>query len=111
MAEVSGFVRGDTWRMRCRITVKATGLPLPLAGATFLAQVRQNPDSSTVLATIAVAGPDEDDWLDLSLTAAQTATLFTKNVFDLQITFPSGDVKTYMPSRALIMTKDTSRAA
>lgn len=107
MAEnASHFVRGNTWRVRVRLK-DSSGTLIPLTGCTFLAQVRATPDSTDPLCTITVDGPDGDGWLSLSLTPAQTKDL-RGSVYDLTVTFPSGDVTTFFPSRPLRVRKSAS---
>jgi hypothetical protein len=98
--------RGDTYRRRVTITDSSTGAGDDLSGATLLAQVRETSNSDTVLFTLETT-PDADQvanpgLLDLVIPSATTST-FPKDFvdmrigyWDLQVTWPSGDVTTYL---------------
>src|SRR4051812_44067471 len=96
------FVAGDTFRIRVRVIAQDTGDPEALAEYTFCAEIAQNPDRA-IVAQFEVA-PDPDNpttGVVLTLTPTETASLpgmgtgaEFHGIWDLEVKFPSGDVRT-----------------
>lgn len=96
------FVAGDTFRIRVRVTNPNEVEPEPLAGYEFCAQIVKDSDRSP--AADFEIEPDPDSPLDavrLTLPPSETAPLpglgdgkEFKGVWDLEVKFPSGDVRT-----------------
>jgi len=129
--------RGDTFLRTIRVKDRKTKQRLPLEGATVLMQLRETPESSTVLytftATIAksvVNGlPTDDDEIRISIPSVDWATIdsimalpstlvkeqdddntkeYILGVFDLQITYSGGIVETLFRGQFIVV-GDTSR--
>lgn len=102
--------RGDTWIRNWSLTRKADGRPVDFTGATARLQVKTDVENED--AVIEATTVDEDDLyfiepldsgkLRLEMSAEKTALLlpYTEYVFDVEVTFPNGFVKTY--EKALI---------
>ena len=98
------FVAGDTFKIRVRVLDPNTEEPepLPLEDYEFCAEIVKTPER-TPAATFAIA-PDPDSPTDavvLTLSSDETAPLpgmgdgqEFKGVWDLEVKFPSGDVRT-----------------
>ena len=98
------FVAGDTFRIRVRVIDPATTEPVPLTGYNIAAWIAKS-DGSTNVADFDVApDPDpESDALILTLPKDETEALFVARPsgtseftgkWDLEVTFPNGDVRT-----------------
>lgn len=92
--------KGDTFTMQVRLRQKTVdglaGASVDLTGATPKAQVRTDYDAPAVLADFTCTlAPATSGIIQLELSAAQTAT-FTTGVWDLQVTFPDGRIRTYV---------------
>jgi hypothetical protein len=101
------FVAGDTFRIRVRVIDPATTNPLPLVGPgsdyTFRADIVKDPER-TIAAEFQVT-PDPDDpthAVVLNLPPSETAPLPAsfgngtefKGMWDLEVEFPNGDIRT-----------------
>jgi hypothetical protein len=100
--------RGDTkrWQFNLWADAKRT-VPADLAGVTAIATIRDKAlgGSYETALTCVVTLPNI---IDMTLTAAQSRTLPAIGVWDLQLTYPSGDV--FTPIRgAVIVTQDVTR--
>lgn len=102
--------RGDTFRRRIRLReINPDGTPgayLDLTGTTPLAQVRTADRAPEILVTITVdlldqSDPDTKGGLTISLEPAETAELPDVCKWDLQLTWPSGDVTTYVAGKVI----------
>jgi len=85
--------RGDThrWRFTCWADVAKTQ-PADLAGATVAAQVRVTANSTTILTTLGTAVTD--NVIDVEIHSASSQLLPGSAAWDLQLVYPSGDVRT-----------------
>jgi hypothetical protein len=90
--------QGDTW-LPGTITAKLSGTPIDFTGYTAKMEIRHAISREIVLTltstpaagiTISSVGV-----ITLSMTAAQTSALLGEYSYDLQITYPSGIIKTY----------------
>jgi hypothetical protein len=91
--------RGDTWDGINSITISVNGSPINLTGASVKMEFRQSLDSPVVLTlsttdnsiivTNAAGGV-------ISIPAKKIEIPFAKYLYDLQVTYSSGVVKTYM---------------
>jgi hypothetical protein len=101
--------RGDTFR---QVVVlwgdDAKTQPVDLAGATVAAEIRDKA-MGKVLATFGctVTPPNT---IEIGLAAAVSGTLTGKGVWDLQVTFPGGDVRTFLAGAVKITTDVTDSA-
>ncbi len=96
------FVAGDTFRIRIRVVDPDDDTALPLTEYEFPAEIAQLSDRS-VVATFA-ATPDPDNLTSaviLALPPSETAKLPDlgtgsefKGIWDLEVTFPNGDIRT-----------------
>ena len=97
--------RGDTWIRNWSITKKTHGLPVDFTGATARLQVKTDVENEeAVIEATTVGGDDlyfveplDSGKLRLEMSAEKTALLlpYTEYVFDIEVTFPNGFVKTY----------------
>lgn len=93
--------KGSTYRKGFQWKVKSTNLPMDLTGCSIKMQVRSCKTDTTVLleasttnGKIVLTDAANGKW-QINLSPADTAALaFSKAVYDLDITFPSGDVFT-----------------
>jgi len=100
--------QGDTYSFTFRLRdLSPQGDPgnyVDLTGVTAKAQIRQSETTSAVAAEFTATIPDQTVAEDtgrvvLSLTPAETAALNLTNnagVWDVQLTFPDGTIKTYL---------------
>ncbi len=102
--------RGDTWIRNWSITKKTDGTPVDFTGAVARLQVKTDVENkAAVIEATTVDGdnlyfvePLTSGSLRLEMSAEKTALLIphTRYVFDIEVTFPNGFVKTY--EKALI---------
>ena len=92
--------QGDTYELIFQLKNKGTGTPVDITGCVPKSEVRVTPsDASTVVSfTSAILGSPLDGKVRLSLTAAQTTALAPgqQMVWDVQLLWPGGVVKTYL---------------
>jgi hypothetical protein len=99
--------RGDSARWRFQLWQDdAKTQPADLTGATVLAQIRDRPDGSNIVdLTCTITTPNI---IDVALAAG--AAVPQRGVWDLQVTYPSGDIVTYLTGR-VAMQLDVTHAA
>lgn len=90
---------GDTEKFNIAIT--AGGSPVDLTGWTGKAEIRPTRGSATLIATFTttISSTPTDGTLVIALSKVQTAALPVGDsigVWDLQMTAPGGDVKTFL---------------
>lgn len=94
--------RGDTRRWQFRLWQDNNRtVPADLTGCTVVATIRDkllNPTFQTLLACTVEA----PNIVDMLLTADQSRTLPAVGVWDLQITYPSGDINTPLRGAAIV---------
>lgn len=102
--------RGDSWTQTFAILADTT--PVDLSGCTILVQVRPTPSSSTVAlelttadSTIGIGGVDYNQ-ITLNKIVNVAAGAY---VYDMNVTFPSGEVKTYLWGNFIVQ-EDVSKA-
>ena len=101
--------RGDTSRWQFRLWQdEAKTMPVDLTGATVLAQIRSGPGGAIQATPTAVIVPP--NLIDMVLSAADSAALGGGGVWDLQVTYASGDVATPLRGRVQVQ-QDVTRAA
>lgn len=89
--------RNDTWSQTFAILADTT--PVDLTGCTIVIQVRQTPSSATVDLTLSTAnssisiGGLNRNQITLNKKVDVAAGSY---VYDMNVTFPSGEVKTYI---------------
>lgn len=100
--------RGDTGRWRFQLWQDdAKSMPVDLSGAAVLAQIRTGV-GGTVQATPATT-VTLPNLINMVLTAVETGSL-AAGVWDLEITYASGDVATPLRGRVMVQ-QDITRAA
>jgi hypothetical protein len=89
--------RNDTWSQTFAILADVT--PVDLSGSTILIQVRPTPTSASVELTLSTANSS----ISIGGVSRNQITLNKKvevaagsYVYDMNVTFPSGEVKTYI---------------
>jgi hypothetical protein len=83
--------RGDSQRMR--VTLYAPEMvPLDLTGAVAKSEIRDRPGGDTIIPLICTI--TLPNIIDLELTATNSYKLPVAGVWDLQLTFSSGEVRT-----------------
>lgn len=96
--------RGDSGRMRVTLLDKAQQ-PIDLTGAVAKAEIRDRPAGTTIiLLTCVITLPNI---IDVTLSAEDSHKLPSKGVWDLQLTFASGEVKTPLAGQVLVTTDVT----
>jgi hypothetical protein len=89
--------RNDTWSQVFAILADTT--PVNLSGSTILLQVRPAPTSTSVVLTLSTAnstisiGGANTNQITLNKIVDVAAGTY---VYDMNVTFPSGEVKTYI---------------
>jgi hypothetical protein len=89
--------RNDTWSQTFAILADVT--PVDLSGSTILIQVRPTPTSASVELTLSTAnssisiGGADTNQITLNKIVDVAAGSY---VYDMNVTFPSGEVKTYI---------------
>lgn len=105
--------RGDTLSVTMTFRDGTTNLPIVLTGCTFLSQIRQSADAETVIAPLVINAVDlaagtVEVHLDPVSSAGLPAASIHRAVWDLQVTFPGGLVRT-MVEGAVELSGDVSR--
>jgi hypothetical protein len=96
--------RGDTKRLR--VTLWAPGNePVDLTGATVKAQIRERPGGKQITELLCVITPP--NIIDVTLTSVASHKLPAKGAWDLQLTYPSGDVNTPLAGPVMVTTDVT----
>jgi hypothetical protein len=89
--------RNDSWAQVFALLADTT--PIDLSGSTILIQVRPTPASATIALTLSTAdssisiGGVNRNQITLNKKVDVTAGSY---VYDMNVTFPSGEVKTYI---------------
>jgi len=113
------FVKGDTASFRVYVTDDARQ-PLNIPDWTISMQIKrpttdpvvpgQITDDATLLYTL-TPEPDEDDGageFTVSLTAVQTSTLQTNDIFDIELSLPSDNIVWTVAQGKLIVLEDVT---
>jgi hypothetical protein len=97
--DIPSHRRGDTWDGINSITINVNGVPINLTNATVKMEFRQDLDApvaltltttnSSIMVTNAVGGI-------ISIPSKKIEVPFAKYFYDLQVTYSTGIVKTYM---------------
>ena len=102
--------RNDSWAQTFALLADTT--PIDLSGCTILIQVRPTPSSASVVlelttddSSIGIGGVDNNQ-ITLNKIVDVAAGTY---VYDMNVTFPSGEVKTYLWGN-FIVTEDISKA-
>ena len=96
--------RGDSGRMQVTMWDKAQQ-PVDLTGVVAKAEIRDRPGGTTIIPlTCTVTLPNI---IDVVLSAEDSQRLPSKGVWDLQLTFASGDVKTPLVGQVQVTTDVT----
>lgn len=102
--------RNDSWAQTFALLADTT--PIDLSGCTILIQVRPTPSSASVVlelttddSSIGIGGVDNNQ-ITLNKIVGVAAGTY---VYDMNVTFPSGEVKTYLWGN-FIVTEDISKA-
>lgn len=102
--------RNDSWAQTFALLADTT--PIDLSGSTILIQVRPTPSSSVVAlelttddSSIGIGGVDNNQ-ITLNKIVDIAAGTY---VYDMNVTFPSGEVKTYLWGN-FIVSEDISKA-
>jgi hypothetical protein len=87
--------RGDTYRWQFKLWLDtARTLPADLSGAFALAQIRDKAGGTLIVSmSCAVTVPN---FIDMVLSATDSAKLPNSGAWDLQVTYASGDVATVL---------------
>jgi len=100
--------RGDSYRWRFTLWADAAKtIPSDLAGVVAAADIRATP-TGAVVASLACTVTDHH--VDVVLAAADSQALPTIAAWDLQLTYPAGDVKT-IAAGAVTVGGDVTRVA
>jgi len=101
--------RNDSWAQTFALLADTT--PIDLSGCTILIQVRPTPTSATIALTLSTA----DSTISIGGANRNQITLNKKvdvaagsYVYDMNVTFPSGEVKTYIWGNFIVQ-EDISR--
>lgn len=105
------FYQGDTFELIFQLKEKGTGLPVDLTGCVPKSEIRLTPADAAVKLTFtsALIAPATDGKVRLSLTAAQVAGLVPSEslVWDVQLTWPDGSIKTYLNGTIAVLPEVT----
>src|SRR5215471_20558209 len=83
--------RGDSSSMRLQF-FDSSNLPLDLTGVIAKSQIRDRPAGNTIIDLVCTL--TLPNTIDVMLLAADSMNLPAAGVWDLQLTYPSGDVRT-----------------
>jgi len=89
--------RGDSWRAQFRLWSDAQKtVPVDLTGVSAAAALRTSPSRSSSASRVPLTCSISTNVIDVSLSVAQSQALNapTAAEWDLQLTYPSGDVQT-----------------
>jgi len=103
--------RGDTGRWQFMLWQDdLKTVPVDLSGASVSAQIRNAPGGSVIVSmSCAVTEPNR---VDMVLSAADSAGVsLSRGVWDLQVTYASGDVSTVLAGRTCVTADVTQVAA
>lgn len=106
--------RGDSYTWQFRVWEdEAHTVPVDLTGATAAAEIRYTPGGTDILTlTCAVTAPN---MIDVTLPASAWDTFPVKKTgtpaWDLQVTFPGGEVVTYLAGPATLTSDITDSVA
>ena len=101
--------QGDTFEMIFRLLTTSSEY-VDLTGCTVDSQIRATKASGTVVETFLGEITDQDELpggVRLSLTAAETTLLTADGVWDVQLTWPDGTVKTYLGGSVTVVKEVT----
>jgi hypothetical protein len=104
--------KGDTYKFSFRLKEQSGAQNyVDLTGCTAKAEIRPDHDSETVLVEFTTEVPTQtgDDLgrVNLSLTPTETSAA-ASGVWDVQLTWPDGMVKTYL-AESVVVTKEVTR--
>ena len=92
--------QGDTHRWSFRLWAdEDQSSPVDMSGATAAAEIRDKP-GGTVLTDMGCSITGNS--IDMLLTAANSRLIVVNGVWDLEITFASGDVQTVLKGKVLL---------
>jgi hypothetical protein len=102
--------RGDTWRQQITLWADAAKTqPVDLTGATVKAEVRDKAMGKLLFSfACTVTLPNI---VEVGLDAAVSGALTGKGVWDLQVTFSGGDVRTFLVGAVKVVADVTDSAA
>jgi len=83
--------RGDSSSMQLQF-FDSSNLPLDLTGVIAKAQIRDRPAGNTIIDLVCTVTPPNT--IAVALLADDSKNLPAAGVWDLQLTYPSGDVRT-----------------
>lgn len=101
--------RNDSWMQT--FAIKANDIPVDLTGSTILIQIRKKANASTIDLSltngdgISIIGDD----MNMIVVSKKVEILAGNYVYDINVTFPSGEVKTYVWGNFLVQ-EDVSKA-
>ena len=101
--------RGDTHTLTFRVKDDVTGQPVNLSGRTYLAQVRQYPDTAIVAATYSVDTSSAASGQIVFTLAATTTAAMTAGPFRFDIQETNGTVIHTPVEGVWTLTADVSR--
>lgn len=105
--------RGDSYAWQFRVWSDAGHtVPVDLTGATVKAEVRYTPGATPILAMVCTVTPP--NIIDMHLPAAAWTAFTAKTgpaAWDLQVTYPGGDVITYLAGPVTITADITDSIA
>lgn len=113
MAQTKNLVlyQGDSFELIFRLKEKGLGTPVDLTGCVPKSEIRLTPATPTVKVafTAALVSPATDGKVRLSLTPAQTTALTAGEalVWDVQLLWPDGVVKTYLTGSVNVLPEVT----
>lgn len=107
--------KGSTYRKGFQWKVKSTNLPMDLTGCSIKMQIKTCPsDTSAILelsttnGAISIADPATEGKWQIEILPEQTAGFdFSIAVYDMDVTFPSGDVFTLVCGKVIVKSEVT----
>jgi hypothetical protein len=99
--------RGDTQPRTFKYRNRATGELQSLAGATALMQLRSSASSETVIYTFPLTVNEAENTITMLISNWELVT-WTTGVYDLEVTYGSGVVETWIKGTCTVM-EDVSR--
>lgn len=103
--------RGDSYRWQFQLWADAGKTqPVDLTGCTVKAEIRDKP-RGTVSAVITTAVDTTPGVITASLSATTTAGLIPSGAWDLQVTYPDGEVRTVLAGKVTVTDDVTDSTA
>jgi hypothetical protein len=95
--------RGDTYRWTFKLWADpGKTQPLDLTGVTVKSEIRDKPGGPPTLLTCTITAPPTSGVIDMVLATAQWVTIPAGGVWDMQLTYADGTVRTVVAGKVTV---------